>query len=98
MMAVLTSPQIIKLLPSSSHVYGQIQQNININVTELMVNVNRTTSAPISVLCYDVDKGPDFVPEFNIYPSLISHEIRRQEFNNVFCCCCEDVYSILKQQ
>ena len=28
-----------------------------IYVTESMVNVNRTTSAPISVLRYDVDKG-----------------------------------------
>ena len=32
-----------------------------------MVKVNRTTSAPNSILRYDLDKGQDFVPEFNIY-------------------------------
>ena len=37
-----------------------------------MVSVNRTTRAPISVLRYDVDKGLNFFPEFNIYSSLIS--------------------------
>ena len=37
-----------------------------------MVKVNRTTSAPISVLSYNVDKGLNFVLEFNIYPSLTS--------------------------
>ena len=41
-----------------------------IYVTELMVEVNRTTSMPISVLCHDVDKDLYFVLEFNIYPSL----------------------------
>ena len=36
------------------------------------VGVNRTTSTPISVLRYDVDKGLNLVPKFNIYPSLKS--------------------------
>ena len=34
--------------------------------------MNRTTGAPISVLLYDVDKGLNIVPEFNIYPFLLS--------------------------
>ena len=36
-----------------------------------MVEVNRTTSAPNSVLRYVLYKDQIFVPEFNIYPSLI---------------------------
>ena len=44
----------------------------DIYVTETMVEVNRTTSAPNSVLRYVVDKGQIFAPEFNIYLSLIS--------------------------
>ena len=45
---------------------------IPINIMESKENVNRTTSVPISVLRYDVDKGLNLVPEFNIYPSLRS--------------------------
>ena len=45
---------------------------VTINEMESMVNVNRTASVPNSILCYDVDKGQNFVPELNIYPSLIS--------------------------
>ena len=39
---------------------------------EPCLGVNRTTSAPISVPHYDLDKGFNFVLEFNIYPFLMS--------------------------
>ena len=42
------------------------------NVMDAMVEVNRTTHTPISVLPNDVNKGLNFVPEFNIYPSSYS--------------------------
>ena len=49
-----------------------------------METVNRTTSAPNSVLRYDVDKGQSFVTEFNIYPSsIVPNERWRRELNNV---------------
>ena len=50
-----------------------------IYMTKLMVEVNRTTSTPNSVLRYDVDKGLNFVLEFNIYPSLTSQIIIPKE-------------------
>ena len=45
-----------------------------------MVKVDKTTSTPISVLRYDVDKGLNFIMEFNIYPSLTSQIKVGREF------------------
>ena len=55
-----------------------IKYSGDMNVTESMVN--STTSASNSVLRYDVDKGQNFVPECNIYPSLIS-QIKNSQIN-----------------
>ena len=48
---------------------------------------NRTSSTPISVLRYDVDKGLNFVLEFNINLFLgIPNKSRMRELTNLFWC------------
>ena len=58
------------------------------------IGMNSTTSTPISVLRYDVDKG---LLRSGILTSNLSFVLRNksrtQELNSLFgcCCCCQDV-------